>query len=919
MNWFRFLHALPDFLARSFVGLARWSIRHPRRTLLVATLLTLAPAPGWLWLKLRTDGHALVSPDAPEVRYDAAIREQFGLEDRIVLLVRSPHTNGIFNPATIQRIRDLTAACMQLPGINPAQVLSLATEPSFRPRPGTLIQQKLLEPPLRSEPDLALLRDDLRRIQLYTGTLLAKDGRSAAILVGVPAGSDRTKLHQSVRAVLAAQDMGEDAVSVTGAPVAEALLGLHILENLGVPEALLGATTRAEPVEAGGWLFELRQGIARRIGLVPVAIAVMVGVFFVSFRRLLPTVLPLPEVGATLFFVFGLMGCCGVPIYLTIAVMPVLLTAMAVTDEIHIFSRYVALLRDQPRHHPTHVLETAMGEVAGPVVITSLTTALGFLSFGFSPLDPVKAFGYFTAIGVLYSMLYSLTVIPAILALVPPSLLIRQTMYASAGQGSVLAAGFVRLGLLFAHKRLCIIALIAALTVLLPFGLRRVMVQDSWIDGFDRDSEFRRATELVNEQFHGMHLLLVVADAPQTLTGEIPASALGTVQLLLPGDLLEDAALLPGSPIKFWPAGVTRNGEPPLWQTHAEMASRQGTNLVAFLPPGALGGSVQPALARAGRLRFEIVVPTHLRPSTIHALADLSRFIRDHEREAVGEVLGPAEYLETTRFMARPADPEARRLPMNAAETRLMWDYYRVGRGTARLHQIVDTNYTRSVTTVFLRDANFQDTARLMHDIRAYERKHLATTGITLEFAGDVAVSQSLIQGIVRTQLQSLAWSLVGILLVTTLLGRSLLLGCCCVLPSTVAVLINFACMGWLDIPLGVATSMFAGMTLGIGVDFAIHQVEAYRMQLNKGAPWEIALRHALVVAGQPVLINTLAISLGFGVLMLSQVPANARLGMLMVLGLVNCLVLTVLLLPPLLASRFFERLSSNRASLPPS
>ena len=54
-------------------------------------------------------------------------------------------------------------------------------------------------------------------------------------------------------------------------------------------------------------------------------------------------------------------------------------------------------------------------------------------------------------------------------------------------------------------------------------------------------------------------------------------------------------------------------------------------------------------------------------------------------------------------------------------------------------------------------------------------------------------------------------------------------------------------------------------------------------------------------LTGPPALINTLAVSLGFGVLMLSQVPANARLGLLLVLGLVNCFVVSLLLLPVLL------------------
>src|SRR2546422_1034009 len=158
-----------------FGSLSRFAIRHPGRVLIIATLVTLAAAPGILRLKLRTDAHALVSHDAPEVLYDQALRDQFGIEDQIVLLVRTQHPDGIFNPETLQLVRELTAACERMPGINPSNIMSLATEPSFRMRPGSLIHQTMLEPPLKSKAELDQLRKDLRRIELYNGTLMSGD------------------------------------------------------------------------------------------------------------------------------------------------------------------------------------------------------------------------------------------------------------------------------------------------------------------------------------------------------------------------------------------------------------------------------------------------------------------------------------------------------------------------------------------------------------------------------------------------------------------------------------------------------------------------------------------------------------------------------------------------------------------------
>jgi len=99
---------------------------------------------------------------------------------------------------------------------------------------------------------------------------------------------------------------------------------------------------------------------------------------------------------------------------------------------------------------------------------------------------------------------------------------------------------------------------------------------------------------------------------------------------------------------------------------------------------------------------------------------------------------------------------------------------------------------------------------------------------------------------------------------------------------------------------LGVATSMFAAMTLGLGVNCAIQLLEGFDRARAAGLSPSPALGQSLRLTGPPAFVNTIAVSLGFGVLMLSQVPANARLGLLVVLGLMNCFVLSLLLLPAL-------------------
>src|SRR5207253_9563844 len=90
-------------------------------------------------------------------------------------------------------------------------------------------------------------------------------------------------------------------------------------------------------------------------------------------------------------------------------------------------------------------------------------------------------------------------------------------------------------------------------------------------------------------------------------------------------------------------------------------------------------------------------------------------------------------------------------------------------------------------------------------------------------------------------------------------------------------------------------------MTLGIGVNCAVQLLEGCDLARADGLPVIEALDRAMTLTGPPALINTIAVSLGFGVLMLSQVPANARLGFLVVLGLAGCFMVSLLAVPVLL------------------
>jgi uncharacterized protein len=897
----------------SLNALHRFSIHHPVLVVALALAVTTALAPGIVRLKLRTDGQALVPQQAPTVRFDREVRREFGVHDPIVVLVRARQPGGIVDAHALRLVADLTRALAHLPGVDSTGVRSLATEPSDRYRERSLDFARLLEPVPTTRAELDRLRGDLEAYPLLTGTFVSFDRAATAILVSAPLDADRTALVASIEGAVARADTAGYAVHVIGASVAEALLGAHILEDLGRgvrPGELSGGDRRPS------LLSRVRFAIARHIGLLPLSILVMALVFLVWFRSLIATLLPLAEAAACLVAVFGAMGWLCVPVYLTMAVLPVILVSMGLADELHVFHTYRLHRAARPDAPPREVVRTAMDEMARPVIATALTTAVGFLSFSISPLEPVRAFGIFAAAGIAFCMVWTLTAIPALLVLLAPRGLdapAPAVRGSRSGLWSRIATPFVR------HPVATLVVTVLALAASVP-GVRRVVVQDSWISGFARDSDFYRATSAFNAGFFGTHRLLLVLDAGRIdRTVSVVAEDLGMNDIRLPPIPVLKPEALPGCLVIF-----ARRAGPPASQTALMPNPGGGASAVTFELPTWWGALVDSASRANGHLvvktpidqgsaRFLLMpapgetLDVTLRsyrlatPGVLHSIDDLERFVREERGLTVGGALGPPDQIVAAEYASSDRDPESRGIPKHVE--RVQWLYGALERvqGRERVREWVDPERRRGLVTVFLKHANFVDTARLMEAIRGYARERLAPQGIRLDFAGDVAVSQTLIRAIVDSQVRSLVFSLLGILIVIAVLFRSLRWGTVCMLPAGFAVAATFAFLGWTGTPLGVATSMFASMVLGVGVDFAIHLVARFRALVAEGAGTEDAIDAALTATAPAIVVNALAVALGFGLLVLSRVPANARLGEIAVVSLIACLAATLLVIPALL------------------
>jgi len=742
----------------------------PRRTIALMATLVLLVVPGLFRLRLMTDGRALVPADHHAVVDDREVARHFDRRDPVIIFLESRRPEGIFHGDFLRRLVELTAAVQELTEVSDRHVVSLATEPSDRFLPGTVTLRRLLDPVPDTPELLARLRQDMDTIGILDGTLVASDRRAATVLVGITQDVDRADLIATITRTAERFADAQTAVHVVGAPVAEALLGAHILADL---------------------LF-----------LVPLSVALIAGAVFWFCRRVAAVAIVMVKIGACLVFVVGLMGVTGSPVYLTTAILPVVLVALGLADEMHLLAHYQIVLPAGGDAPPR-----TMADMRRAIVLTSVTTAFGFGSFLASDLAPVRSFGVFAPAGILFCLLWSLTATPALLRLLPArAMALPPTVFAARDSRMVQAAERVL------RRARPLRAALAAISIVAALACTQLTVQDSWIEGFAPRSAFRTSTALVNSRLFGTHTLLLAVTA----------------------DLAPDEPL---------PAG----------------------------------------LLHAGPL---------LNPKRLDAIGRLEACAR--AQPGVGGTLGLHSQLQALSILSRGRAGHV--IEPRAGEIERLVRLFTTARGEDRRREMVDDAMRRTLVMCLLKNANYQDTARIMTALRAFADAELRPLGMTLAFAGDVAVSQAMIPAIVQTQVSSLFWTLVLNFSILWAAFRSLRAAAWCSLPSALGVVWVFGVMGCAGIPLGVATSMFCAISLGVGVDYAIHLHErtaaAQALGPQPGLPAPAAI--GLAESAPAIIADTLAIATGFGSLMVSRVPANARLALLVALALGSACVLTL-------------------------
>jgi hypothetical protein len=181
----------------------------------------------------------------------------------------------------------------------------------------------------------------------------------------------------------------------------------------------------------------------------------------------------------------------------------------------------------------------------------------------------------------------------------------------------------------------------------------------------------------------------------------------------------------------------------------------------------------------------------------------------------------------------------------------------------------VDYGYRSANLTVFLKTDSSAYIETLVQKIHTFTAQHF-DPNVHIGIGGSVPQGAALNEVMVYGKILNILQIASVVFIISSLIFRSLVAGLLVLLPLLIAVLTNFGLMGWSGIPLNISTSLTSAMAVGIGADYAIYLIYRLREELAKGIDENTAVRNVITTAGKAILFVAIAVSAGYGVLLLS-------------------------------------------------
>ncbi len=748
-------------------------------------------------IRFEQDFEAFLPQDAPATVALHRAEERYG--DQKLFMVALEADDTIFTSETLRKLKEMEELFEQIPEVDEVRGPT-NSQVIYGTETAITVATALPEIPETPE-EIEAYKERVLGDRLLRGVVVSEDGKAAGILIRLKTGEEETIGVVNRVLEIAERYQGPERIYVGGMPRLNQFIAESMRKDLTV--------------------------------LFPVMIVVIVVVLYLSFNSLRGVVLPLLTVVLSAIWEMGTMGWLGAPFTPFSFIAPIVLMAVGTAYGIHMLNKYYEESHRDGRSRREVLVETVAAMIS-PTAMAALTTVAGFFALLSSTLWPQRDFGVYTGIGVLYAALLALTLIPAILALLPLPRRERRSLLARWLQGR---AGLAGLAHLIGRTALVILIGAGVISVGWAVGIPRLRIETSAKDFLGKSHPVTAALDVLERHFGGSLQTGIEID-------------LGIRDGLKEPEVLKKIVAL--------------------------------QEFLETLP------SVRRTTAITNLVR-ELNQKFHADDPNYYVIPD--------DRKLVSQLL-------------------------------LLFTFQ-----GGSLGQMALTDFSAGEVIISMEWISSTQMAKLVARIQKYLDEHFAPTAtasavlssdgsllqLRTEQVGTMPIYARLMQQIHTSQIWSLLTSVGSSWAIVSLLMGSLVAGVLCILPLVLTILTEFGLMAYLNLPLDMSTMMIGSIAIGIGIDYAIHFVERYRLEFARDRDARCALEQTLTHTGAGISYNALALTLGFGVLWLSTFKGLDTFGMLVALTMVVSALSAFTVIPAILTLWKPGFLMQHRHDISPS
>jgi predicted RND superfamily exporter protein len=831
----------------------RLATERPRSIYAVVGVLVLLTGALMARIEIDTDPENMLPAEQSDRKFHNAVEETFTYHDAIVVgVVNEKHPNGIYNVRSLTALHSLSNSIIALDGVIAPDLASLASVDNIEQEGSGAIRFEWLmhEAPITEQQALDI-RDNVNRLPLLKDSLVSGDGKAATIYVPIASKDLSYPLAQEIRALITELDADDDYY-ITGLPVAEDTFGHDMFVQMGISAPL-----------AGLMIFFLM-------------------LYF--FRSAKLVIAPMLVAMATVVISMGLLIGFGFTVHIMSSMIPIFLMPIAVVDSVHIMSEFADSYRQGDDAKVT--ISRVVDHLFTPMLFTSLTSAVGFLSLMLTPIPPVQIFGAFVAFGILLAFLLTILLIPAYIVRMRPAALDKLAAQTRKPHTDTLLARTLRRTGRFAMKRGKLITGVAVLAIAVSVaGIYRIEINDNPVRWFKASHPIRVADDVLNEHFAGTYDAFVVLTHKDEAAR--PAFFAAASNLLVDVNSSYAAALRQQLEAKT-----------------ADNGAYYGA-LIATIDDAlfdAEGPATIDSLERLMALAEQAQMASKYfqRPDMLEYISRMQRALdaSDH----VGKSNAVSDVVKVVNRELRGGADSEYRIPDSASGVAQALMQYQSSHRPHDLWHIVTPDFSSTVVWLQLKSGDNQDMSQVINFLDEYIAAQPLPANIEMRMAGKTFINVVWQNVMVMGMLKSLMGAFLIVFLMMAFLFRSARLGILAMVPLSVTILGVYGMIGWIGKDYDMPIAVLSSLTLGLSVDFAIHFIERTRAFLQKSGSFARAELQIFEEPARAIARNAIVIAIGFTPLLFAPLVPYITVGVFMAAIMAVSGLTTLVLLPAVMS-----------------